>query len=52
LHKASKLAALASAGIVSSMPTRQTLAGCCARATSGHAAALPSAAMKVRRFIQ
>jgi hypothetical protein len=28
------------------------IAGCCARATTGHDAALPSAAMKVRRFIR
>ena len=34
-----------------SMPTRRIRSGCCARATSGHAAALPSAAMNSRRLI-
>src|SRR5262249_51331208 len=32
-------------------PTRQTFAPCCARAASGHAAALPSSVMNSRRFI-
>ena len=32
------------------IPTRGTLAGCCAPATSGHAAAPPSSVMNWRRF--
>ena len=33
-----------------STPTRRMCSGCCARATIGHAAAPPSAAMKVAPF--
>jgi hypothetical protein len=32
------------------IPTRGTLVGCCARAASGHAAALPSSVMNSRRL--
>jgi hypothetical protein len=35
-----------------STPTRRMRPGCCARATGGHAAALPSPAMNARRLIE
>jgi hypothetical protein len=35
-----------------STPMRRTRSACCARATTGHAAELPSPAMNARRFIE
>src|SRR5262245_27388680 len=46
------LAALSVAGVVSSMPTRQTLPVCCASAPRGHASAAPPGnVMSSRRLI-
>src|SRR5262245_432329 len=46
------LAALSVAGVVSSMPTRQTLPVCCASAPRGHASAVPPRnVMSSRRLI-